>query len=325
MFVDRSTTANYIARTSSRIQVVASAAILARSGVRAMWRIRQCLLVLGMLAVTVANLFADTCNSHGPINGLNICWHNPPPLPNTNNNPIAPWCSPTSGTQCGFFFTITGSNGWNSLNGQYGWHAYNGNGSAQAFLNTLSAGTGVSIDLSRTSSLHIGFVGAQYRNPTSDNGYYLSTADSTNTPGIVIDFNHPIKDFAMYWGSVDTWNTVTLTDTNNTRHTFSGSQLPNYNSWDPNGNNTTSILVHFSVPSGGKPWTQVAFTSCDTSGVCKPAFEFDNLEWVAAPIGCCSLTPGSSAPVPEPSGLPLLGTAIVCAAGWLRRPARADS
>jgi hypothetical protein len=274
--------------------------------------------------VAVVNLYADTCNPlNSPINGLNICWHNTPPLPNTNNNPIAPWCSPTSGTQCGFFYTVTGSNGWNSFNGQYGWHGYNGNGSAQAYLNSITSGTGVSIGLSSSSSLHIGYVGAQFRNPTADNGYYLSTANLTTTPGITMSFNSAIKDFALYWGSVDTWNTVTFKDTNNITHTFSGSQIPSYNSWDPNGNNTTSILVHFSVPSGGKPWTQVAFSSCDTSGVCKPAFEFDNLEWVVAPSGCCGVTTGSSAPVPEPSGLMMLGTGLVGVAGWLQRRSRA--
>lgn len=293
--------------------------ILAGSGVLAMRHIRQCLFVLGMLAVAVANLFADTCNLNGPINGLNICWHNTPPIKNTNNNPIAPWCSPTNPTPCGFFYTLTGSNGWNSLNGVYGWHNYTGNGSAQAFLNTVTSGTGVSIFLSSTSSLHTGFVGAHYRNPTNDNGYYLSTADSTNTPGITIDFNKPIKDFALYWGSVDTWNTVTLTDTGNARHTFSGIQLPNYTSWDPNGNNLTSILVHFSVPPGGKPWTEVAFTPCDTSGVCKPAFEFDNLEWVVAGSNCCSVT---DSPAPEPSGPMLLATGFIGIAGWLRGKTR---
>jgi hypothetical protein len=160
-------------------------------------------------------------------------------------------------------------------------------------------------------------------NPISDNGYYLSTANSTNTPGITINFASPIKDFAMYWGSVDTWNTVTLKDTTGATHTLSGIQLPSYTSWDPNGNNTTSILVHFSVPAGGKPWTQVAFTSCDATGlVCHPAFEFDDLEWVVAPSGCCSVTNGTSSAVPEPSVLLLLGSGVAGLAGWLRRRVR---
>ena len=111
--------------------------------------------------------------------------------------------------KCEFFNAVTGRDGWASPNGQYGWQAYNGTGSAQTFLNALTAGTGISIDLSTVSLLPIGFVGAHYRNPTSDNGYYLSTANTTTRPGITLDFSSLIKDFAMYRGSVDEWNTVT--------------------------------------------------------------------------------------------------------------------
>jgi hypothetical protein len=299
-----------------------------------MWHIRQCVFVLGMIAAAVANLFADTCNTNGPINGLNICWRIPHQA-NTDNNPLWPWCSPTSGTQCGFFYTTTGSNGWNSfVTAQYGWHGFDPrNYTPQGYLDYLTGVgtrnfTGVDIDLSSTSSLHIGgAIGTQYLNPISDNGYFLSTADSTNTPGIKIDFSNPIhngiKDFAMYWGSVDPWNTITFTDTNGATHIFSGSQIPGYNSFNQNGDNTTSILVHFSVPAGGKPWTQVAFTSCYTTSnhrvVCEPAFEFDNMEWKNAPLTCCSVTTDTSSPVPEPSALIMLAAAIICGAGWLRR------
>jgi hypothetical protein len=179
----------------------------------------------------------------------------------------------------------------------------------------------MSISLTGTSSLYTGWVPAQYRNPTSDGGYFLATADSSNTPGITINFSSAIKDFAMYWGSVDSWNTITFTDTNNIPHSFTGANLPSFNSFDPQGNNTSSILAHFSVPSGGKPWTKVTFTSCDSSGVCKPTFEFDNLEWMVAPSGCCSSTPGNT-PTPEPSGLLWLGTGIAGIAARLRRTLR---
>ena len=287
-----------------------------------MRHIRQCLFVLGMLAVAVVNLVADVCNPNGsPIIGLNVCWILP--LTSTSGfstNPVA-WCSPAATTQCGYFYTNT-TNGWNSL-GLYGWHGYSGTGSAQSYLNGVTNGYGMSIQLSNASSLYTGFVAGQHRNPSGDNGYYISTANSTNTPGITIHFASPVKDFAMYWGSVDMWNTVTFTDTNtnNNTHIFAGSQMPNYPSkyWDPNGNNTTSILVHFSVPSGGKPWTQITFSSCGPPSVCKPAFEFDNLEWVLAPSNCCSVTTGTSSPIPEPSALMLLGTGFAGVVGWLRR------
>ena len=113
-----------------------------------------------------------------------------------------------------------------------GWHGYTGAGNnesaSQAYLNTLTSATDVAITLTSGAALQIGSLAGVYRAPTGDNGYFLSTSNASNNWGIKLDFTNAsggaIKTFALYWGSVDTWNTITFVNTQGTSLTFSGSQ-----------------------------------------------------------------------------------------------------
>lgn len=110
----------------------------------------------------------------------------------------------------------------------------------------------------------------------------------------------------MCWGGVDPWNTVTLVDTNDVAHSFSGAQLPNFTScrMETNDVHPGSLFR----PSQGKPWTRVSFSSCDPFGVFKPAFEFDHTEWVVALLRLLLADDWLFAVSPQALSLRLLGT-----------------
>src|SRR5215472_5170383 len=192
-------------------------------------RARRYLLVFSLLVVGAGNSFAAYC---GTISSVSVCWY-PPVYTNSGALVFPATCSSTSGmSPCGSYYSLSGA-GWNQMNGGAGWHNWNGTTNVTSFLNGLSP---LSFSLTGDAGMYACPFNTQlnqavcanpslYRNPTTDYGYFLSTADSTNTNGIKITFpSGGVKGFSMYWGSVDPWNTVTLTDGNGS-HTISGTQL----------------------------------------------------------------------------------------------------
>jgi hypothetical protein len=198
-------------------------------------------------------------------------------------------------------------------------------------------------------------------------GYFLSAGQANTPESITIDFPvNPspaqntvasyLSKFYFYWGSVDSWNTVTFTDTRTSSNTtaFTGSNF----ACAP-GVTTGCISVPFNPATGNfTPDTSDAVfqfsaqQTCDTAlttcwiyplqsvtfSSSQPAFEFDNVQFdyascATAPAGnpggtgaCYTAYPGCttcsapiSAPAPEVPSLALLGTGISTAAALFRR------
>jgi hypothetical protein len=236
---------------------------------------------------------------------------------------------PSGITWCGLGFKPSGGSSFYGSSGN-GFHDYvptqaslpDGPGS-QTWLNTQSnahnsgvpqftlCGGGVcSGSLVNTSSAN------NWRQPgnstQTDLGWYLTTISTSNP--IKIQFgtvggnstsgytcSHCISEFSLYWGSVDTWNTITFTDVAGNKVSFTGSQVVRANSTIPTlgQNNIASFVYDFQLQYSGVGtapylWQSVSFSSSAA------AFEFDNINWVtatgiiAAPL---------AAPTPEPSSL----------------------
>jgi hypothetical protein len=247
------------------------------------------------------------------------------------------------------------------------WHTYNANTSTpQNNLNGMYiCGTGAScvispfqFTLTGNATLHMGTPNPVnlYRAPANDNGWFLSTPDSSSS--ITIQFGSSklvnnvwhcsgscITGFDFYWGSVDTWNKVTFTDQNGNTTSFYGSDLgmcgistsadgscfpftdPSHN--NPGNPDLIPALIDFSPGGSASAWQSVTITSSDSAGNYYPAFELDNLEFTCNDTSTCdpntfpSLTSFASSPTPEPSSVLLLGTSIAGISMLLRRRLRA--
>lgn len=279
---------------------------------------------------------------------------------NPNNDPNLGGSQPSS-FYCGYKLTP-------GLLKSVDWHNYptTPGQTAQAYLNalTLTSGTSLKFVLANppTGSIHTGTDLHWYdsteasptepwRHPVNDYGYYLSTYNKTNTPGITIcagsvtncpSASNPnwsgstgISFLSFYWGSIDPWDQIGFCSASGACTYVYGDDLPGFsiNDRTPHGNgplpNIFGAVAAFNptcspVGCTPKPWAYVTFTSCDRNGNCNPAFEIDNLLFSTSSTNCCGpITGGGSLPgAPEPSGILLFGTAAAGATGVLRHRAR---
>ena len=262
------------------------------------------LAILALLVVGISDVSAqDQCNSVSGVSGVTPCLL-------SGNYVIAVTCP--NGSTCGSaanssLLSLT------PFNGTGGWHSYS-SGSAATYLNNLSSsiGAGVTFALSGSSSLRL-YNGTTYNlpwlNPTNDNGYYL--AASSNSPTITLTFDDSscdnsncIAQFSLYWGSVDSWNTITFTPTSGSPISLTGAQLATTFGWTLGQNDMASYVLNFLVPTGDPLWTTITLSSS------YPAFEFDNIAWESAlgtTNGPVSIPSGTT---PEPGGILLLASAI---------------
>ena len=106
--------------------------------------------------------------------------------------------------------------------------------------------------------------------PAGDTSYYLSTGTSS------VDINlasSPSDYFGLYWGSIDTYNTIALTQANGKVQTYTGAQIASLDGISADG--TTSAYVNFFA--NGPGITDIRLSSTQF------AFESDNHAFSATP------------------------------------------
>ncbi len=149
---------------------------------------------------------------------------------------------------------------------------------------------------------YTGSVDGLHRAPTGDVTQYISVPQDGSNPAqqYVVTFSTTGNNyFGLYWGSLDTYNTITF-DTTGGTFTFSGTDLSNLTGvpfdCPPCGNPQASAYYDFTVNGGT--------LNSVTIGSSNRALEADNFA-----VG----------KVPEPSSLLLFGSGLAGLAGLLRR------
>lgn len=281
------------------------------------------LVAVAVLIVWVSDLSATSNCPPVTIGGLTACW--------AQGSDIQSVPCP-NGQTCGSIATSVLVP--TTFNGTTGWHNYAPSAAttAQQYLNNLStsSGAGITFALSANSNLQEGSVVDSWRAPTADNGYYLETSGNspTSTESVMMTFGSDdgnggctgcLNQFALYWGSLDSWNTITFTPWSGSAISLTGMQIASGLELGTLGqNDTASFVLDFQV-ADGHYWKSVTLSSTYA------AFEFDNIAW--DPVNCNPCAPTASsfsenaapAAVPEPSSLILLCTSILGAAEWRRR------
>jgi hypothetical protein len=129
-------------------------------------------------------------------------------------------------------------------------------------------------ELTGNFSLVTGSSGGQYADPAGDGTQFaVVPADGAPVPGVALldltGFTNPIRSLSLYWGSIDTYNTLEFLNGASVVYTITGGMLP-----PADGNQTlgsTNRRVNLDFGSGGQSLTGLRFTSTGK------AFEFDDI------------------------------------------------
>jgi hypothetical protein len=166
----------------------------------------------------------------------------------------------------------------------------------------------------------------------SEQSFYMTTVSTNSSIKITFGTDDDqtnltcttcISEFSFYWGSMDSWNTITFTDVAGHSVSLTGDQV-NPNLVANSQNNVLSYVYDFQVDPGSDPtktlvWQSISFSSSSA------AFEFDNISWVTSACATVTCGPGTisdgttSTPTPEPSTLMLLLTGAVGIARAIKR------
>lgn len=131
-----------------------------------------------------------------------------------------------------------------------------------------------------------------YKAPTDDSSNYLTTG----TGSIVDTLNTPSTYFGFYWGSLDSYNDLKITESNGAVFNMTGSELASDYHVTANGN-CSYFFNFFADP--GTTIESVEFSSSTNS------FEIDNVATASA--------------TPEPATIAMLTGGLLICAGSIRR------
>jgi hypothetical protein len=176
----------------------------------------------------------------------------------------------------------------------------NGLSSTQAGTTTIDFNSGASPGFVGGAVTGPGTTSGLFAAPLDDTTKYYSVGPSTSSPS-VLTLGGLNNYFGLYWGSIDTYNTIAFYNGLTLVASITGIQVNN----PADGNqssSTTNRFVEFTF-DGGDVFNSVQFLSSQN------AFEFDNVAFGDL---------GGGPNVPEPASAALLGIALF-GLGWARR------
>jgi hypothetical protein len=140
--------------------------------------------------------------------------------------------------------------------------------------------------------------------PTGDTKPYLGTGIGSDSISInlatvqsSLGFKNPITYFGLYWGSIDTYNTISFWDGSTEVASFTGADVA-HAAGSPVNFGSTSLFVNFFAD--GSTWTTIDLTSSS------PNFESDNHAF-------------EDSAVPEPATMALMGLGLLSLSLVFRR------
>ncbi|MDB5365647.1 MAG: hypothetical protein JWM77_1574 [Rhodospirillales bacterium] len=177
----------------------------------------------------------------------------------------------------------------------------NGLSSGQAGATTIDFNSGAAPGFFGGAVVGPGTTPGLFATPLDDLTKYYSAGPSTGSPAS-LTLGGPNNYFGLYWGSIDSYNTIQFFFGATLIASFTGTDINN----PANGDQTSSAtnrFVEFTF-TGGSTFTGVLFFSSQN------AFEFDNV--------AVANVEGGGPNVPEPASAALLGAALF-GLGWARR------
>ena len=158
--------------------------------------------------------------------------------------------------------------------------------------------SGTPAGLSGNFAIVQGSVAGQYAAPLGDDTHYLTVPLNGSTGSATLALAQPLTSLSLYWGSIDTYNTISFADAGgNSLGSFTGADIPPAPADGSQGNALNNRRVNFDF--GGSSASSVTFASGNK------AFEVDNI--------------AGSVPEPTTWAMLIAGMGMVGAAARRRR------
>ena len=128
--------------------------------------------------------------------------------------------------------------------------------------------------------------------PAGDTSNYLTVAGLSPVGGVQLTFDNPENYFGLYWGSLDTYNSISFYNGQQTVASYSGGDIANLTGLIANGDQHSSSSNRYVNFNFGSASYDIVVLSTTSFG-----FELDNIAFPDPP----SPTLNAASAVPEPA------------------------